>query len=290
MLELALLAFSLSFHGRTWPYDTAFVSVMPGASVVFDAVDGPAGKYTFETKDGTAVQTAARRWKWTAPDRPGTYELKVDGPGATVKVHAFVLMPATRVQNGTLNGYRIGAYPAARGAVYRPPPGFIELTRENEDTKVSPHFELKQFLCKQEPVKQYPKYLLLEEPLLLKLEAVLARVRTLGFKADTLYVMSGYRTPLYNKALGDVAYSMHQWGSAADVFVDTHTKGQMDDLNKDRRVDVDDARFLYDEIDAMLMMSMFKRLEGGLGYYPATSAHPPFVHIDARGTRARWGG
>jgi uncharacterized protein YcbK (DUF882 family) len=29
---------------------------------------------------------------------------------------------------------------------------------------------------------------------------------------------------------------------------------------------------------------------GGIGIYPATSAHGPFVHIDARGTRARWNG
>jgi len=31
-------------------------------------------------------------------------------------------------------------------------------------------------------------------------------------------------------------------------------------------------------------------LVGGIGIYPATSAHGPFVHIDARGTRARWNG
>jgi uncharacterized protein YcbK (DUF882 family) len=31
-------------------------------------------------------------------------------------------------------------------------------------------------------------------------------------------------------------------------------------------------------------------LVGGIGIYPATSAHGPFVHIDVRGNRARWGG
>jgi len=30
-------------------------------------------------------------------------------------------------------------------------------------------------------------------------------------------------------------------------------------------------------------------LIGGVGIYHATSAHGPFVHIDVRGTRARWG-
>src|SRR5262249_55012084 len=154
---------------------------------------------------------------------------------------------------------------------YQPPPGFIEVTRDNDDTKVSPHFTLKQFLCKQDPADQFPKYLTLQEPLLLNLEAALARTRQLGFKADTLYVMSGYRTPYYNRAIGDVAYSMHQWGGAADVFVDTRHPGQMDDLNHDGHIDIDDAKFLYDEVDRMLAATEpFQAMQGGLGFYPAT--------------------
>ena len=42
----------------------------------------------------------------------------------------------------------------------------------------------------------------------------------LGFHVDTLHVMSAYRTPYYNHAIGDVLYSMHQCGSAADIFID----------------------------------------------------------------------
>jgi len=40
----------------------------------------------------------------------------------------------------------------------------------------------------------------------------------------------------------------------------------------------------------MLMRPPFKKFEGGMGFYPATSAHPPFVHVDVRGSRARWQG
>ncbi len=64
----------------------------------------------------------------------------------------------------------------------------------------------------------------------------------------------------------------------------------MADLNHDGRVDIEDSKFLYDEIDRMLMTAAFKKFQGGLGYYPGTSAHPPFVHVDARGTAARWKG
>jgi hypothetical protein len=204
-----------------------------------------------------------------------------------------VMVPAREMKNGLLNGYRIGTYPsmpAKPNPQYAAPAGFIEVTRENQDTKVSPHFELKQFLCKEDTSKAFPKYVVLKERLPLKLEAVLALVNALGFDADTLHVMSAYRTPYYNRAIGDVKYSMHQWGSAADVYVDPAKKERMEDLNRDGRIDVEDAKFLYDRIEEMLAIKGFRELQGGMGFYPATAAHPPFVHVDVRGTAARWKG
>jgi len=197
------------------------------------------------------------------------------------------------VKNGMLNGYRIGEYPSTPlkgNPIYLPPPGFIEVTTENQDTKVSPHFTLKQFVCKEDTTRAFPKYVVLKERLPLKLEAVLQRVNALGVHVATLNVMSAYRTPYYNHAIGDVKYSMHQWGSAADVYVDPEKKNRMEDLNRDKRVDIEDAKFLYDDIEEMLSLQEFKKFQGGMGYYPATSAHPPFVHVDVRGTPARWKG
>jgi hypothetical protein len=202
----------------------------------------------------------------------------------------FVLVPAGDVRQGMLNGYRIGAYPASKNPIYMQPAGFVEVTKENEDTRLTPHFRLRQFLCKQEPAGQYPKYVVLRERLLLALEAALAEVNALGFDADTLNVMSAYRTPYYNAAIGDVPFSMHQFGGAADVFVDTRKKGQMDDLNRDGRIDVKDAAFLQSAIDRLFARPPFRRFDGGLGIYPATAAHPPFVHVDVRGVKARWNG
>jgi hypothetical protein len=292
-----LAGFSLLFHGEKTAYRDAFVAVMPGQPVIFDLA-GPAGDYSLRTDHGTAVQQSTRQWRWTAPDRPGTYELTFTGPGRKeehddLAVHAFVMVPATEVKNGLLNGYRIGDYPSTPlkgNPIYLPPPGFVEVTKENQDTKVSPHFTLKQFLCKEDATRAFPKYVVLKERLPLKLEAVLQRVNELGVKVDTLNVMSAYRTPYYNHAIGDVKYSMHQWGSAADVYVDPGRKNRMEDLNRDQRVDIQDAKFLYDEIEEMLATQEYKRFQGGMGYYPATAAHPPFVHVDVRGTPARWKG
>jgi uncharacterized protein YcbK (DUF882 family) len=288
-------SFAITFHGETSAYRDTAVVVMPNATVIFDAVNGPPGDYTATTRSGTLVQQGQRQWKWTAPPRADVYLITFEGPGRNdaIAVHALVPVPAANVRNGILNGYPIGAYPAAPlegNPLYLPPRGFIEVTKANEETKVSPHFTLKQFVCKEDTTKRYPKYVVLHERLPLKLEMVLERVNELGFSADTLHVMSAYRTPYYNHAIGDVKYSMHQWGSAADVYVDPLHQDRMEDLNRDGVVDIGDAKFLYDEIEELLAKPEHRALQGGMGFYPATAAHPPFVHLDVRGTAARWKG
>ena len=62
-----------------------------------------------------------------------------------------------------------------------------------------------------------------------------------GWDAGDIFVMSGYRTPYYNKQLDDTKYSLHQWGRAADIFLDKDDNGRMDDFNKDN-VDLEGGR------------------------------------------------
>ena len=286
------IPFAISFDGEVSPYRDTSAFLLPGATTTLEVINGTAGKkYSLTVKDGIAVQQGLWRWRYTAPTRPGLYTLKLDGPSNkdSIDLRVFVMVPATQVKGGYLNGYLIGNYPPATKN-YTPPKGFVEVTKENEDTKVSPHFRLKQFLCKQDTAVEFPKYVVLEERLLLKLEAILERVNRMGFATDTLHVMSAYRTPYYNHAIGDVKYSQHQWGSAADVYIDPHDKDRMEDLNRDGRVDIADSKFLYDRIEEWFSDKSFQKFEGGLGFYPATSAHPPFVHVDVRGTKARWKG
>src|SRR6185436_1247315 len=100
--------------------------------------------------------------------------------------------------------------------------------------------------------------------------------------------MSGYRTPAYNRSLDNVRYSQHQWGSAADIFVDEDGNGVMDDLNGDGKSSVADAEVLYGLLDADARDSHGEGLVGGLGKYRPTAAHGPFVHVDVREGTARW--
>ena len=96
----------------------------------------------------------------------------------------------------------MGFWPAERGRTlaseaYANPEGFIEVTPENEDTRISEHFRLRDFLTHdQESV--WPKYLVLRAPLVDKLELVIAQLEARGIPVTHMQVMSGFRTPLYN--------------------------------------------------------------------------------------------
>lgn len=110
-------------------------------------------------------------------------------------------------------------------------------------------------------------------------------VRQRGIK-----VLSGYRTPAYNKRLNTARMSRHQYGDASDIYVDMDNDGRMDDLNRDGSVDGRDAMVLASWIEDLWQRPEFKNCQGGLGIYNGTGAHGPFVHVDMRGFKARWGG
>jgi hypothetical protein len=110
-----------------------------------------------------------------------------------------------------------------------------------------------------------------------------------GIDVPRLTVMSAFRTPAYHRSIGNsTRLSRHLWGDAADVFIDADGDGAMDDLNGDGRRDVQDARYLADLIDDMMDDPPPGVHPGGLAPYRPTTAHGGFVHVDARGRRARW--
>jgi hypothetical protein len=275
--------FAVETKGHTLTAKVASVFVLPGERLAI-AVSGGDGPPVIEAKAGTLQARGERGWEWHAPLTPGVRTLTIGDAKDRdrVELHAFVMVPLSEVSDGSLNGYRIGSYPEKAQ-----PRGFIQVTTENLRTKLSPHFELRQFLCKQPG--GFPKYVVLQESLLLKLESVLEALDRSGHEADTLEIMSGYRTPFYNKEIGNVRDSQHTLGTAADVFVDRQHDLRMDDLDGDGVVNRRDALWLFGIVDAM-DRAPSARWKGGLGDYDSTSAHGPFVHIDVRGRLARWRG
>jgi hypothetical protein len=241
---------------------------------------------------GTLRAVDAHHWVWRAPATPGVYPMTLGSRGSeVVHVNMIVMVPYSRMDHGVLGGYRIGEYPdpsSRNQGHFNRPRGFIQITALSETTAVSPHFQLRQFVCKEGT--GYPKYLVLQPTLLIKLERLLATVRENGIDASSFRVMSAYRTPVYNRGIGNVTtFSRHQYGDAADIFVDTHpVDGRMDDLNHDGKFDRRDAETLRKWAEDLDRTPTDGVLVGGLSDYGSTSSHGPFVHVDARGYTARW--
>lgn len=283
---------SINVRGLDIVHDIMSVFVLPGESVLIHRRDSGIESIKFETSEGLVCSSDSntQSWIWQAPDKPGLYPIYIHTELRTFTLQVFVIVPATEIRNGYLNGYPIGHYPKKplkNLEAYNAPLGFIEVTRENENTLVSPHFRLKQFLCKDDA--QYPKYVVLQEALLIKMESIFESLKAMGLAKKSLTVMSGFRTPAYNRSIGNVQYSQHVYGGAADIYIDESPKDDMmDDLNNDGVINFLDAQFLYNHIDHLSSTARYEILPGGLGAYEENEAHGPFVHIDVRGYQARW--
>ena len=211
------------------------------------------------------------------------------------------MRPRSDKQNGRVGLYYLGNWPGETGAVrapakapaerYKPPSGFIEVTQQNADTKLSEHFKLRDFLTHDQP-NVWPKYLVIEMRNIDKLELVLSDLASHGVDISGIRVMSGFRTPQYNAGGGNTGgragLSRHMYGDAADIFIDSNADGMMDDLDHDGRSTIGDARVILQALDRV--EAAHPELVGGGGVYVAGPGHGPFIHIDSRGYRARWVG
>lgn len=122
------------------------------------------------------------------------------------------------------------------------------------DAALSAHFRAGEFL----PQDGSYRYLRVAPELVEALEEIRRR---LGGRPITIH--SGYRPPGYNARVGGAPHSTHLNGLAADISA----------------VETSTAR-LYEVADQVIGEG------GGVGYYPQQE----FVHIDVRGSRARWTG
>ncbi|MBK6422933.1 MAG: DUF882 domain-containing protein [Gemmatimonadetes bacterium] len=242
--------------------------------------------------DSARVSPLAALVPALAAGQPGLHPTGLSAPDGG-PISALALVPLRAKRGALWNGYRVGYWPGERTgrapSRYPLPEGFLEVTPENQDQPLSVSFRVRDFLT-HDQAQVWPKVLVIQLPLLDKLELIAAELEALG-KPSALRVMSGFRTPQYN-ALGVGARggrardSRHMYGDAADIFVDADGNGQMDDLDGDGRVTVRDARWLAGLADRV--EQAHPTVTGGIGVYRATAAHGPFVHVDVRGTPARW--
>jgi uncharacterized protein YcbK (DUF882 family) len=236
---------------------------------------------------------------FSAPKDPGVYKLAVEVNKVTRPIddlRVITLVPFAEKKKDRIGLYYLGRWPFESGGTppkpsYANPTGFIEVTRENQDTPVSEHFKLRDFLTKDQ-FDVWPKYLLLDSRLIDKLELIVQELEAEGHPVEHVQIMSGFRTPIYNHSGGNTAgrasLSRHMYGDAADIFVDNDRDGRMDDLNGDGRVDPADSEVIARAAERV--EAKYPALVGGVGIYPACCGHGPYTHVDVRGYRARWRG
>ena len=224
--------------------------------------------------------------------RPGMYPIApLARPFAFITMHPFAEKHGMK-----LGSYRLGFWPAERHAVRSPayanPQGFIEVTQANMDTPVSEHFKLRDFLT-HDQADVWPKYLVLNDKLIDKLELVWQELQREGVPVKRMSIMSGFRTPWYN-ANGGVhrrpgrAKSAHVRRRRQTSSSTTTAGAGWSDLNRDGRVDWRDSKLIANAADRV--GKQHPELVGGEGVYSGNSSHGPFAHIDVRGFAAHWGG
>jgi len=87
----------------------------------------------------------------------------------------------------------------------------------------------------------------------------------------SITIMSGYRSPERNAAVGGATKSQHMEGNACDIKV--------------KDMDPKDVATLIEKL-----IKEGKMKQGGLGIYPRATIAEGWVHYDTRGVKARWNG
>lgn len=276
--------FTIELNGTSYPWDQIGQFVMPGETL-HCMMSGSGSGTGWAASGGELVQVDSLRADWVAPAEPGLYRLSVTDGKQVVLVNIFVKVPFSHLKNGMLNGYRIGRYPKTNPfPSFDLPDGFVEVTADNLDTPVSPCYTLREFVSRQPD--EFPKYLVLREELVLKLELLTDLVKSKGHKCDKLTVFSGFRPPAFHRSRGGGRHSAHVYGGAADILVDCDGNESMDDLNGDGRSTSKDAILLAQYVEEL--EQQHPELVGGCGWYRRNRVRGPFVHTDVRGERMRW--
>ncbi len=285
--DVASLSQTAFVNGIPISFSILSVSAMPGDTIRFQSHEE--GKtLLLLTADSLKHNDRNGGVNWVAPSRHGIYEHIVKTAAGTHLVKVFVMRSLDEIRV-TSPHFAIGNYPAKpynNLEAYLNPRGMIEVTEENQETWVSEHFQLRDFLTNQQA--SFPKYVIISPKLIYKLELIFQKLNEKKIPTQKLNILSGYRTPYYNGKIGNGRNSRHVYGDAADIFVDNDADQRMDDINQDGKINLEDAKLLASVIDEIDRDAAYQWLTGGMGVYQKTSSHSEFVHTDARGTLIRW--
>ncbi len=262
------------------PNDPVMLPITFGATT-----EGMQGQWIgFDGKANDEVFAWPANGALRAPARAGAFWLVLSRGGIADTVADIALLVERPMPNSMatgIKGYHLGRWPKAADGIV--PRGFIEVTERISEFPLSPHLKLSDFVV-HDAQTGFPKYLHVREPLLDKIEltvAEIARMRGRATSQVTLNVASGFRSPAHNGVLsGSAQDSRHMYGDAADIAIDANNDGQLTEI---------DARLVASAAEAV--ERKYPDLVGGIGLYITRDGGGwPYVHIDVRGSRARWRG
>lgn len=92
----------------------------------------------------------------------------------------------------------------------------VYLAKEQEDKKITDHFKVKEFAC-----KDGTPIVFVDDYLAIILEIARGKIN------KPIIITSGYRTPAYNAKVGGAKYSYHMRGMAADIRADGVTPKEL---------------------------------------------------------------
>ena len=119
------------------------------------------------------------------------------------------------------------------------------------------NFKLQEFMCRDGTS--------VPEDMMANVEKLAKNLQVLrDYIEKPITIISGYRTPEYNKKCGGVKKSQHLLAKAADIIVSGMTSLEVRDT-------------------IIKLIKQGKMDPGGVGLYPT------FTHYDIRGFNARWG-
>lgn len=293
-LELPFATPAAEAHGRSGKVRMSFAR--PGAAV----------EIPLEMAYGAVASELAYRWVRTvdslpvgearplaagglvAPTEPGFYRLALLRGGEQRVVDGktlAVMVPFEEKKGAKIRGFDIGTcvgerLKSARGGL---PEGFLPVDAHSLALAVTENLTLGDILSTPDTRRDgYPEFAAVDVRLLEKLELVLAEVARMtgGEATPRLSVNSGFRPPSYNRGVAGAAKnSRHQYGDAADVQIDA---------NGDGRFTLAEVKLVQKAV--LAVEDAHPDLKGGLGLYTSKRFRSPYVHIDARGSRARWNG
>jgi len=276
---------SVDVNGYAYDWDNIGRFVLPGETLRL-ATSDDANSSGWVAAAGELVDMGNATC-WVAPPEPGLYPIIVTSGSTVRRINAFVMIPYDSLdKKGFLKGVKIGKYPKPiiEFPNFTRPKGFIVTTPDNLDTPVSPRYTLRDFVSR--TMEGFPKYTVLREELLIKLELFTDLLQSKGFKFDRLNVFSGYRPPSLNRRVRYGRNSAHIYGGAADIIVDGNNDGRLDDLNHDGQSNRKDAKLLASYAEEL--EEKHPELSGGIGWYSRTRSRGAFIHVDVRGRRSRW--